>query len=416
MKKFVLTIILIFLVLFFALSLFGAGEPKYTNDSFARLSYISGNAYIQKGPELGYEEGVVNMPVEEGDRLGTTDGRAEIYLGKKNYVRLDNNTKLDFLSLPKKGSDLIRLRLWAGNIYLSVNRLMKEKTLEVHTSDASFYILDEGLYRIDVDENKKTALFVFNGLVEAAGEEGSQLLKSEQSLEAAGGKFSSRPKRFLAVAEDVFDRWSDFRESHLRTEISNRYLPEELEDFERELEEYGEWVYLSPYGWVWVPGGVDADWRPYYRGRWLWLSLGGWTWLPYEPWGWVTFHYGRWHWGPGLGWYWIPASVWGPAWVWWYWGYDYFGWAPLSWWGYPVVIVGGRFYGHYYGPHYPYDSRALTVIRKDQLRARDVSTVALKSDSLKSLRAMSLSADPPPVRPEQGKVTARELGSNRFLL
>lgn len=416
MKKYALITIFLFLILFFSFSLFGAEEPKYTNESFARLSYLSGSAYIQKGAELGFEEAVINMPIEEGDRLGTTEGRAEIYLGKKNYVRLDSNTKLDFLNLPTTNSELTRLRVWAGNIYLSLNHLEKEKTIEIHTADTSFYFLDEGLYRIDVSEKRKTAIFVFNGLVEAAGEEGSLLLKSEQSLEAADGRFTSKPKPFFAVAEDAFDRWSEFRESHIRAEVAKNYLPGELEDFEKELAEYGEWTYLSPYGWVWVPGGVDPDWRPYYNGRWTWLSLGGWTWLPYEPWGWATFHYGRWHWGPGFGWYWIPGSIWGPAWVSWYWGYDYFGWAPLSWWGYPGVILNGRFYGRYYGSYYPYDSRALTVIHKDQLKAKNVSAVALKADSLKTLGKISLSSQAPAIRPGPGKIAAQEIGGKKILL
>ncbi len=413
MKKYAFRRILFFLIPFLSFSLFGAEEPKYTNESFGRLSYLSGSAYIQKGAELGFEEAVINMPIEEGDRLGTTEGRAEIYLGKKNYVRLDNNTKLDFLNLPAKNADLTRLRVLAGNIYLSVNRLEKEKTIEVHTADSSFYFLDEGLYRIDVSEKRKTAILVFHGLVEAAGEEGSLLLKSEQSLEAADGRFTSKPRRFFAVAEDAFDRWSEFRESHIRTEVAKRYLPDELEDFEKELAEHGEWTYIAPHGWVWVPGGVDPDWRPYYNGRWIWLSLGGWTWLPYEPWGWATFHYGRWHWGPGFGWYWIPGSIWSPAWVWWYWGYDYFGWAPLSWWGYPVVILDGRFYGRYYGPYYPYNSRALTVIHKNQLKARNVSSVALKGDSLKTLDKITLSSQAPDIRPGPEKITAQKIGENK---
>ncbi len=416
MKKYAWRGIFLFFIPFISLSLFGAEEPKYTNESFARLSYLSGSAYIQKGAELGFEEAVINMPIEEGDRLGTTEGRAEIYLGRKNYVRLDSNTKVDFLDLPAKDSELTRLRVWAGNVYLSVNRLEKEKTIEVHTADTSFYFLDEGLYRIDVSEKRKTAIFVFHGLVEAAGEEGSLLLKSEQSLEAADGRFTSKPERFFAVSEDAFDRWSEFRESHIRAEVAKRYLPDELEDFEKELDEYGEWTYLAPYGWVWVPGGIDPDWRPYYNGRWTWLSLGGWSWLPYEPWGWVTFHYGRWHWGPGFGWYWIPGSIWSPAWVWWYWGYDYFGWAPLSWWGYPVVILDGRFYGRYYGPYYPYNSRALTVIRKDQLKAKNVSSVALKADSLKTLDKISLSSQAPAIRPGPAKITTEEFGTNKILL
>ena len=81
MKKFAcLTIILIF-----SLSAANADEPvQYTNDTFARLSYINGNVYIQRATELDYEEGMVNMPVTGGDRLGTTEGRAEIYMGRGN--------------------------------------------------------------------------------------------------------------------------------------------------------------------------------------------------------------------------------------------------------------------------------------------------------------------------------------------
>ena len=39
--------------------------------------------------------------------------------------------------------------------------------------------------------------------------------------------------------------------------------------------------------------------------------------------------------GLDLGWYWIPMNVWGPAWVNWWWDDFYFGWAPISYWGYP---------------------------------------------------------------------------------
>ncbi len=376
-------------------------EIKYTNDSFARLSSIDGRVYIQKSGSSALEDGVVNMPIEEDTLVATADGRAEIDLGKKNFVRLDKDAKLEILNMPNKESDVIRLRVVKGNIYLRVQRLEKEKTLEIHTPDASCYLLGEGLYRIDVRENKKTDVFVFSGLTEVAGAEGSTLLKSEQSLSAARGRFDSRPSRFMAVAEDGFDRWNEARDSRTRVQIAGRRLPEELQDFEAELDEYGDWVYLRPYGWVWVPRGVDDDWRPYYNGRWTWLGLAGWTWIPYEPWGWVPFHYGRWGWGVGYGWYWIPTSIWGPAWVSWWWDPFYWGWAPLSWWGYPCVVLDGVFWGYYPGAYYPIYSRALTVVRKDQLQAKKISEVALRSDTLKAqgLEKMTLTARQPDLRP-----------------
>ncbi|MCJ7565781.1 MAG: FecR domain-containing protein [Candidatus Aminicenantes bacterium] len=367
-------------------------EPKSVDYSFARLSFINGNAYIQRAADLGYEEGQVNMPIAEGDRIGTTDGQAEIYLGKKSYVRLDQNTKIDFLNFPKKDLSLIRLRAWAGNIYLDVNALEKEKAIEVLTSDATFYILDNGLYRIEVKENGETEILVFSGVVEASGEEGSMLVKKEQRLTISNGKFLSKPSSFFASAADAFDRFNESREAKINRQFDRRYLSGELEDYEYELDEYGDWMSMPEFGYVWVPRGMAYDWRPYSYGRWTWLPMAGWCWIPYEPWGWSTFHYGRWHWGMGMGWYWIPMHVWGPAWVNWWWGYDYYAWAPMSYWGYPGIIIDNFYYGRGWRNYdeYPYNSRALTVIHKNQLQTPDVRKAALSPDVIKSVGKIKL--------------------------
>ena len=160
---------LIFLISF---TLANSQDEAYTNNSLARLSFLTGNTYIQKAADLGYEEGVINMPITEGDRVGTTEGRAEIYIGQGNYIRLDHNTKVDFERLPSSADKLIQLQIWSGNVYLSVMNMEREKEIEVHTADVSIYVLDTGLYRIDVRPSAETEVFVFNGLVEAAGEAG----------------------------------------------------------------------------------------------------------------------------------------------------------------------------------------------------------------------------------------------------
>ena len=391
-------------------------ETKYTNESVARVSNLTGSAFIQRASDVGYEECVLNTPITEGDRLGTTDGRAEVYFGRANYIRMDNESKIDFLNLPKKGDDFVRVRIWSGSIYLDVTGLAKEKDIEIHTADTSFYILDKGLYRIDVKENTETEILVFRGLVEAAGEEGSILVKAGQRLEVAEGRMSSRPAQFVASANDAFDRWNDTRSIEVSKHVAKQYLPTELEDFEYELGQYGDWMNVPPYGNVWVPRGMGEDWRPYNNGRWTWLPMTSWTWIPYEPWGWAPFHYGRWHWGMGMGWYWIPTSFWGPAWVNWWWDDDYFAWAPMSWWGYPGVIIGGQYYGHGYGDRYPFDSHALTVIRRDQLRAGNLSHVALKGDALKGLTSMSLSNRSLTLRPVGNKTFVQPITGKRVLL
>jgi Family of unknown function (DUF6600)/FecR protein len=391
-------------------------DAKYTNESIAHLSFVEGKAFVQRASDLGYEEAALNMPISEGDRIGTSEGRVEVHFGKGNYIRLDNDTKVDILNLPKKDDDVARIRVWSGNIFLVVGALKKEKAIELHTADSSFYVLDRGIYRVDVRENRDTEIQVYQGLIEAAGEEGSTLLKASQRLEISEGRFASKPSSFIAVANDAFDKFNESRNSVTGREFAKGNLPEELSDYEGDLDENGEWTYLAPYGNVWVPNGVDEDWRPYYNGRWTWLPLSGWTWWPYEPWGWSTFHYGRWHWGLDMGWYWIPMNMWGPAWVDWWWDDYYFGWAPLSYWGYPGVLMGGAYYGHYYGGYYPYQSRALTVVRRDQLKDPHISANALRGDSLKGLTRMSLTNQSLNLRPAGTKISVQPLDGNRVLL
>lgn len=396
------------ILLMFFLSVGNAEETTdYTNETFARLSYINGNVYIQRATELDYEEGIVNMPITEGDRMGTSDGRAEIYLGRGKFLRLDYNTKIDFLSLPGREADLTRIQAWTGSIYFSIESLKREKCIEIHTPGVSLYILEDGLYRVDIRGDEKE-IFVFRGLIEAAGEEGSVLIKEAQRLEVIRGHFLGHPSGFAAVAEDSFDRWSQERDYEVRKRMARRYLAAELEDFEYELAAYGQWVYIHPFGYVWAPGGVDPYWRPYWHGRWLWLPACGWTWLPYEPWGWVTFHFGRWHWSAGVGWYWIPTSIWGPAWVHWHWGYDYVGWAPLSYWGYPGVVINNTYYGQHTGEYYPYRSRALTVVHKSQLSARTVSKVALSQEAVKDIGQIRMQ---PAKQPVSGRISVQSLTS-----
>jgi hypothetical protein len=98
--------------------------------------------------------------------------------------------------------------------------------------------------------------------------------------------------------------------------------------FYQQLSPYGNWVWLSQFGWAWHPLNVESGWRPYTAGHWVFTD-DGWTWLSSWPWGWACFHYGRWAYDDDYGWVWVPGTNWGPAWVIWRTGGDWIGWAPL---------------------------------------------------------------------------------------
>ena len=393
MKKLIVFFACLALCLPFA---FSSQEEEYYSHSYARLNYVKGDVYIQRANDLGYEEGVVNLPIVEGDKLGTRDGRAEIHFGHKNYLRINLNSQIDFVRLPREGDDLIDFHLLEGSVYLRVKLLQTEKGIEVHTPDASFYVLNEGLYRIEVSPDNETKLYVIEGEMEAAGEEGSIAVARGEYLMAQEGRFQlMNSNEGDYRGGESFSDWNRSREEFYGRSVYRNYLPNELYEYETELAYYGRWMYERPYGYVWVPNVHTSSWRPYYNGRWAWYPVIGWTWVSYEPWGWAVSHYGRWHWRGGMGWYWIPQHHWGPAWVHWYHGSDYIGWSPLSYWNRPGVILNNRFYGRYSTGHYPMNSWAVTVVRKNQLQARHISKAALGRNSVSRLGKMSLSAKQP---------------------
>ena len=110
---------------------------------------------------------------------------------------------------------------------------------------------------------------------------------------------------------------------------SETQIPEEpgyVSDYP-ELDGYGRWLTVPPYGEVWQPYVID-NWQPFSYGNWVWTDQ-GWAWVSYEPYGWLVFHYGYWDYDPSVGWFWIPGDQWSPARVRWIEYGDYIGWAPL---------------------------------------------------------------------------------------
>ncbi|MDD8026699.1 MAG: FecR domain-containing protein, partial [Acidobacteriota bacterium] len=363
-----------------------AQSDGYYDRSYTRMSFVQGDVYVQRAQGQGYEQGQINLVVVEGDKLGTKSGRLETQLGRGNYLRLDSGTQVDVAGLPMADGQPTKFHVLGGSVYIRVATLDREKNFEIHTPDASFYILREGLYRVDVQPSGETVFGVLEGAAEGAGQEGSIVIEEGQRVSAADGRFVSEPSSLVARRDD-FSAWNDTRDALFAQRSTSTYLPAEYVDYETELDSYGSWVNESDYGSVWVPRGVDASWRPYSNGRWVWYPIIGWTWVSYDPWGWSTHHYGRWGWGAGLGWYWIPRDHWrwGPAWVDW-WGYgDYYGWCPLSYWDRPAYIFNNRFYGRYdrfqHRDFRGFD-RSMTVVRRDQLHNRNIRDVAIGAGRL----------------------------------
>jgi len=385
----------------------------YNAASFARLTFVNGEVFVQRTSDLGTERGEVNMALVQGDKLGTGAGQAEVHFGRRNYLRLDNNSKVEFAILPTEGDDRIKIHVLEGSAYLRISSLSGEKAVEVHSPDVSSYILDEGLYRFNVILNGQTEILVSEGSLEAAGEAGSVVVRAGESVAAEDGRLLGNPGYFNSRS-DGFEQWNASRDSLLAPKSTTSYLPSDMNEYQEELDQNGRWTYEQPYGYVWSPYGVDDDWRPYMYGRWSWYPNIGWNWISSEPWGWSVYHYGRWHWRFGLGWYWIPQNHWGPGWVNWWWDNDYIGWCPLTWYNRPGVFINNSFYDRYRDHYFPGNNRAMSVIRRDQLQSPDLGRHVLRGGELNRIDRVALQAGQPNVRPGIGRSSLQSPEARRI--
>ena len=361
-------------------------DPKYyDNAKVVRIKYVEGEGFVQRSYDEGNEEATINLPVFENDSVGTTSGRLEVYLGRLNYLRLDDDTLVQLSKIPQLRKTDLNVRIEKGGIYLDIDSLDYEKGIEIQTPDCGIFLLDRGIYRINVIEEQRTEVYVVDGTAEVSGKETSRNLRENQKIVMESGEIAERPYYFYDSDKDDFDKWCNVR--HQSTAgmhySSSQYLQNGYEDDEYELSRSGRWVYMNDYhSNVWIPYSIGSEWRPYSNGRWVWSPYYGYTWVSHEPWGWFTHHYGRWQWDPNYSWYWIPGYHWSPAWVSWFGDDSYYGWCPLSWWNTPVVIIGNHWDRQYdYRRGIPGNSRSTIIIRKNELMAPNIQRTFIDKDS-----------------------------------
>jgi hypothetical protein len=364
-----------------------AGEAKYyDNAKVIRIKNAEGEGFVQRSYNEGYEEATPNLPLFEKDTVGTTAGRLGIYLGRLNYLRLDSDTMVELLNIPELRKTDFIARVEKGAIYLDIENLDTEKSIEIQTPDCGIFILDKGIYRISVDENSLTEVYVMEGIAEVAGQESSRNVRENQKIVMSRGELKERPFYFYASEKDDFDRWNETqnREQGYARYGTSRYLQSGYEDYEYEMSRSGRWSYMSDFNsYVWTPYYSNANWMPYANGRWVYNPYYGYVWTSYDNCGWFTHHYGRWQWDYAIGWYWIPAYHWSPAWISWFGDNDYYGWCPLSWWNRPVIVINNHWDHHYdYRHGIPHHSRSTIIIRKGELSAPNMQRVALNKNNL----------------------------------
>ena len=324
--------------------------PAYAfcdNFGYMRISLISGDVQIKTPDSEEWGLASINGPLEEGDQVWVPDGgRVELQLNTGTYIRLDQNSALQVLSMDKDSSQFYLSQGYAYVYYDALSDSPVGGVMQVDTPDASVRAFDRAIFRIDMPD-QYTDVAVYKGYVEAENKVGVIRVNAGWMLSLAqntSGEVSPMGP------PDEWEDWNKARNDRvleMRGE-SSHYLPAELRAYSYDFDSSGRWVQVPDYGYVWTPtAGVGPSWAPYREGRWIWRG-GDYVWVAHEPWGWAPYHYGRWAFLARIGWCWVPPSAgavfWGPGYVGWVRTSDYVAWVPLA----PGEVYYGR--GHY-GPH-----------------------------------------------------------------
>jgi FecR protein len=314
------TLLLLFLLTFFSLTFVARAEDDDDEpDDYdvkarvVRISMMDGEVNLKRNGNQDWETARLNYPLVEGDTVNTgNDGRLEIQIDSRNFVRLAANSVLRIVTLRDEG---IAISAIEGTVIVRLTKFERKKGyFEIDAPKTTMTAEKEGLYRIDAPRNGRVRLTVREGgNARIYSDTSGFTLRDGRSAELVVNGETAGDWEFAAAAtRDSIDDWVSERERFLATRLKHdvKYYDEDVWGGE-DLDAYGDWSKNDEYGWVWRPHPASlstfSDWAPYRYGNWTWLKPYGWTWVGYEPWGWAPYHYGRWVYHNGY-WVWVPRS------------------------------------------------------------------------------------------------------------
>ncbi len=319
--------------LVFSASAAQAQDSDYSR--VVRLSRADGQVLVSHPGGDGWEEALVNLPLQEGDTLTTQAGFAEIEFENGATAYLAENSVLRFEQLAFSGGGRVtqlNLTQGAGTFYATLTR---QDSFRVITSTLDVSIPERGEFRVDAFRDS-ASVQVLLGDVSVSTSAGSATFEKGQSVAIHEGDLQN-PNVARLPEPDSFDQWVSAQSETIQsgTKDTLSYISSPNYYGLSDLSIYGSWVNFPGYGNSWRPFRVGFGWTPYMNGNWILDPRLGWIWVSNEPWGWMPYHFGTWLLSPTLGWVWIPGDPsglrqWQPACVYWVRTGNQIGWVAMS--------------------------------------------------------------------------------------
>ena len=274
-----------------------------------RLSYIEGGVQISHGPGGAYEKAIVNLPITEGAKLKTSDGRAEVEFEDGSTLRIVADSTVEFsqLSLRDSGAKVSEVKVTSGTAYVNFTGT-KDDEFSVRFEDNKIALPRAAHLRIALG-HEDSSVAVFKGLVQVNSPSGTIDVKKNQTV--SFDLDTHQYKLAKNIQETPYDSWDDQQnEYHTRyaAKSYNSYSPYAYGT--TDLSYYGNFFNAPGYGMMWQPYFAGAGWDPFMDGAWAFNPGFGFGWVSAYPWGWTPYHSGAWVFLPGYGWAWQPGGGW----------------------------------------------------------------------------------------------------------
>jgi hypothetical protein len=265
-----------------------AGDKYVISARAGGVNFVEGDAtVIRKAGRSGYL--LKGDQLEIGDKVTTgANGKVELLLNPGSYVRLGSNSVFEFTTT---SLDDLKLKLNKGNAIFEVFA-DDEFKVAVNTPKATIFLIESGIYRVDVLGDGSGRISVSKGRARI-GDIDSTVVKKGRQATVSGNQ--ADVAKFDSDIKDEFDLWSKDRAKELArisTQVRRNSMQNALTNsFFGNGSGFG-WNMYNSFG-LWA---YDPFWRSF-----CFVPFGyGWS----SPYG-----YGF---GPNIFWYDLPPMVYMP--------------------------------------------------------------------------------------------------------
>jgi len=188
-----------------------------------RLSLIEGDVQVRTEDTGEWVPASINMPLMDGDRIWVPDGgRTELQLRDGTFLRLDENSALEILTVEK---DSYQFYLTEGRSYANF-RGLRGSFLQIDTPDSSIRVYDRSNFRIETTQDGYTDISVYRGIVYAESRDGETSVDGGKTLSLREGTYAELSP---LGPPDEWERWNNKKDRRFaERRPPSRYCPMEL--------------------------------------------------------------------------------------------------------------------------------------------------------------------------------------------